>query len=129
MIQSLLAQRAFRVRNSTVKLLGNGRFFGLWPFCTLECLSYSCSVCLIVDFRPLFELLSKIVRGQSPYTLKRNQYAMTSAIPVDKHGFDRQPFQFCKNKANVIKFLRTGYNPSCNLLIFFFVVLDQTDEQ
>ena len=82
----------------------------------------------IVDFRPLFEL-SKIVRGQSPYTLKLNQYAMTSAIPVDKHGFDRQPFQFCKNKANVIKFLRTGYNPSCNLLIFFFVVLDQTDEQ
>ena len=83
----------------------------------------------IVDFRPLFKLLSKIVRGQSPYTLKLNQYAMTSAIPVDKHGFDRQPFQFCKNKANVIKFLRTGYNPSCNLLIFFFVVLDQTDEQ
>ena len=37
-------------------------------------------------------------------------------MPVDKHGFEGQPFQFCKNRGNVIKFLQTGYNPSCEVV-------------
>ena len=65
----------------------------------------------IVDFRPLFELLSKIVGANPLKHLKTNMQ-----IPVDKHGFDRQPFQFYKNMGNVIKFLQMGYNPSCEVL-------------
>ena len=48
--------------------------------------------------------------GQSPLTLK-NQ----NAILEDEHGFNRQPFQFFKNRGNAIKFLQTSYIPSCEV--------------
>ena len=90
-----------------MKLFSNGRFFGLRPF-----LYHRKSVIFlfhvsIVDFRPLFELLSKIVRGQSPLTLK-NQ----NAIPEDEH-MDSTDIYFSSLRTGIMQI--SANNPSCEV--------------